>query len=173
MMLPAQPPQFFPAQLQAIVEQMRPQQAAPQLDAARLQAVIEQIRMQREAQQNPLAEAFVGIVRVVAVGAAIGLGVAAIGSLFGNDDEARERARLQRARNRRLNGPRGRVNVVKTGICTCCGKRFRYTEVHHYAGRAVPRGREMCGRCHFYCGHNGNWKNYAINPKGCWLDSFK
>ena len=115
MMLPAQPPQFVPAQLQAIVEQMRPQQAAPQLDAARLQAVIEQIRMQREAQQNPLAEAFVGIVRVVAVGAAIGLG----------------------------------------------------------AGRAVPRGREMCGRCHFYCGHNGNWKNYAINPKGCWLDSFK
>jgi hypothetical protein len=61
------------------------------------------------------------------------------------------------------------LTIEKTGTCTCCKKRFRYTEAHHYAGRGVERGREMCGPCHFHCGHNGDWYNFPINPRYCRL----
>src|ERR1019366_227363 len=73
------------------------------------------------------------------------------------------------ARNCPLTGARTRLTIEKTGTCTCCKKRFRYTEAHHYAGRGVERGREMCGPCHFHCGHNGDWYNFPINPRYCRL----
>jgi len=63
------------------------------------------------------------------------------------------------------------------GECECCGKQLVWSnsqvnggrgqwEAHH-GSRATPvilctGGRE---NCHFYCGHNGNWKNRGITPR--------
>jgi len=69
-----------------------------------------------------------------------------------------------------MTGRRVRLNIEKIGVCECCGGRFRYTEAHHYAGRGDgARGKEMCGPCHFHCGHGGDWNNFPINPRYCRL----
>jgi hypothetical protein len=73
------------------------------------------------------------------------------------------------ARKCPLTGERTRLNIEKTGICACCGGRFRYTELHHYAGRGEQRGKEMCAPCHFHCGHSGDWFNSPVNPRYCRL----
>lgn len=143
----------------------QPQRSEWQFDFAQLQAIVEQTQMQ----QNPLAAVLAGIGKGIAVGVLLGVGAAALGSVFGEDDTARDEARRRRARNRGLNGPRVKLSIEKTGTCTCCSRQSRYTEVHHYAGRAVPRGREMCAPCHFHCGHNGHWNNDAVNPRSCRL----
>lgn len=63
---------------------------------------------------------------------------------------------------------RVRLRIKKTGWCSCCNRRFRRTEAHHYAGPADGnKGREMCGTCHLVCGHGGDWKNMGINPRYC------
>lgn len=72
------------------------------------------------------------------------------------------------ARNCPIAGKRTRLNIEKTGVCSCCNRRVRYTEGHHYAGRAVKRGREMCAPCHLHCGHGGVW-GPPINPRFCRL----
>jgi hypothetical protein len=65
---------------------------------------------------------------------------------------------------------RVRLRIAKTGWCSCCNRPFRKTEGHHYAGPADgTKGCEMCGTCHFVCGHRGNWQNMAINPRYCRL----
>jgi hypothetical protein len=65
---------------------------------------------------------------------------------------------------------RARLRMIKTGRCTCCNGRSRRTEAHHYAGPADgTRGREMCGSCHLHCGHGGDYRNMAINPRYCRL----
>ena len=72
------------------------------------------------------------------------------------------------ARNCPIGGKRTRLSIKKTGVCSCCNRRVRYTEGHHYAGRAVNRGREMCAPCHLRCGHGGVW-GQPINPRFCRL----
>jgi hypothetical protein len=65
---------------------------------------------------------------------------------------------------------RVRLRIKKTGRCSCCNRRTRRTEAHHYAGPADgAKGREMCGDCHLDCGHGGDWQNMAINPRYCRL----
>lgn len=65
---------------------------------------------------------------------------------------------------------RVRLRLVKTGRCSCCKRRFQRTEAHHYAGPADgTRGREMCGTCHLICGHAGDYRNMAVNPRYCRL----
>ena len=65
---------------------------------------------------------------------------------------------------------RVRLRITKTGWCSCCDRRFRRTEAHHYAGPADgTKGREMCGTCHFVCGHGGHWQNMGTNPRYCRL----
>lgn len=65
---------------------------------------------------------------------------------------------------------RVRLQMVKTGRCSCCKSRFRRTEAHHYAGPAEGnKGREMCGTCHLVCGHGGDYRNMAVNPRYCRL----
>ena len=65
---------------------------------------------------------------------------------------------------------RVRLRIKKTGRCSCCKRRFRRTEAHHYAGPADGnKGREMCGTCHLACGHGGDWQNMGINPRYCRL----
>jgi hypothetical protein len=65
---------------------------------------------------------------------------------------------------------RVRLRMKKTGRCTCCNRRSRNTEAHHYAGPADGnKGREMCGSCHLHCGHCGDYRNMAINPRYCRL----
>ena len=65
---------------------------------------------------------------------------------------------------------RVRLRIKKTGRCSCCKRRFRRTEAHHYAGPADGnKGREMCGTCHLVCGHGGDWQNMGINPRYCRL----
>lgn len=65
---------------------------------------------------------------------------------------------------------RVRLRMAKTGWCSCCKRRFRRTEAHHYAGPADgTKGREMCGTCHFICGHGGDWRNMGTNPRYCRL----
>jgi hypothetical protein len=56
------------------------------------------------------------------------------------------------ARKCPLTGARTRLTIEKTGTCS-----------------GVERGREMCGPCHFHCGHNGDWYNFAVNPRYCRL----
>lgn len=75
------------------------------------------------------------------------------------------------ARDCPFTGQRTRLAFEKMGMCGCCGGRFRYTELHHYAGRGEERGKEMCGPCHFHCGHGGDWYNFPINPRYCRLDA--
>lgn len=63
-----------------------------------------------------------------------------------------------------------RLQMAKTGWCSCCNRRVRHTEAHHYAGPADgTKGREMCGDCHLHCGHGGDWQNMAVNPRYCRL----
>jgi hypothetical protein len=65
---------------------------------------------------------------------------------------------------------RVRLRIAKTGWCSCCHRRFRRTEAHHYAGPADgTKGLEMCGTCHLVCGHGGDWQNMGINPRYCKL----
>lgn len=65
---------------------------------------------------------------------------------------------------------RVRLRIKKTGRCSCCKRRFRRTEAHHYAGPADgDKGREMCGTCHLVCGHGGDWRNMSTNPRYCRL----
>lgn len=67
---------------------------------------------------------------------------------------------------------RVRLRMVKTGWCSCCKRRFRRTEAHHYAGPANGnKGREMCGTCHLVCGHDGDYRNMALNPRYCRLET--
>jgi hypothetical protein len=65
---------------------------------------------------------------------------------------------------------RARLRIVKTRWCSCCKRRYRRTEAHHYAGPANGnKGREMCGTCHLVCGHAGDYRNMAVNPRYCRL----
>jgi len=69
-------------------------------------------------------------------------------------------------------GPRRAISssVPKTGWCECCNRRFRRTQHHHYGGRADPyKSKEMCLSCHLHCGHDGDFFNFAINPRYCRL----
>ena len=62
------------------------------------------------------------------------------------------------------------LRISKTGRCSCCKRRFPRTEAHHYGGPADgTKGREMCGTCHLVCGHGGDWRNMAVNPRYCRL----
>lgn len=47
------------------------------------------------------------------------------------------------ARNCPLTGARTRLRMEKTGDCTCCRNRFRYTEAHHYAARCRERSGDV------------------------------
>lgn len=117
------------------------------------------------------------VIKVAAAGLVIGAAAVAVvtvcDALFGPNDTIRHCSECgsasHDARNCLLSGPRTRLRIEKTGICACCGGNFRYTELHHYAGRGVARGKEMCGPCHFWCGHDGDWQSYPINPRYCRL----
>lgn len=145
------PQQFDPAQWQMAV--------APQ-----------QIQFQQPTLAEIIVDLLGKLVVVGAVGAAVCIGCE---MLFGKEKSVRHCSECGRtdhyARNCPLTGPRTRLTIEKTGICSCCGGRFRYTEGHHYAGRAEEKGREMCGPCHFHCGHGGDWFNAPINPRYCRL----
>jgi hypothetical protein len=65
---------------------------------------------------------------------------------------------------------RARLRMTKTGTCSCCKRHTHRTEAHHYAGPADgTKGREMSGACHLVCGHGGDWRNMAVNPRYCRL----
>jgi hypothetical protein len=110
---------------------------------------------------------------VLLVGAA-GVAVYAVcDALFGSNEPVHHCSECgstgHDARNCPMTGLRTRLRIEKIGICACCKGRFRYTELHHYAGRGVERGKEMCGPCHLWCGHDGDWQSYPINPRYCRL----
>ncbi len=75
------------------------------------------------------------------------------------------------ARNCPVTGRRIPLRIEKTGNCSCCRRRYRSTQLHHYAGRGLERGKEMCLPCHLHCGHDGNWKLGPYNPRRCRLDN--
>jgi hypothetical protein len=114
-----------------------------------------------------------GAVAVVGLGFAAG---AAIGELlFGQQERVLHCSDCGRsghtARNCPVTGQRVALRKEKTGNCGCCGRRFRSTQLHHYAGRGLERGKEMCLPCHLQCGHDGNWKLGPFNPRYCRLDT--
>ncbi len=74
------------------------------------------------------------------------------------------------ARNCPFIGKRQTLRIKKTGVCRCCGRRPRKTVGHHYGGRGDgSKGKEMCIPCHQHCGHDGNHRKFAINPRVCRL----
>jgi hypothetical protein len=129
-------------------------------------------RQQIRFRQPTLEEVILNLGKFMAV-VAVGAAAVCIGRemLFGGEESVRHCSECGRtnhdARNCPLTGPRTRLTIEKTGICSCCYGRFRYTEGHHYAGRAAEKGREMCVPCHFHCGHLGDWANAPINPLYC------
>jgi hypothetical protein len=147
-----------------------------QLDWTKLQVPlvipIPQVQVQPPTIGNVIADV-IGKLLVVGVGAAFVLGVGDM--LFGNETAVRHCSGCGKAghavTNCPLTGPRTRLTIEKIGVCECCEGDFSYTEAHHYAGRSVDRGKEMCAPCHFHCGHGGNWDNLPINPRKCRLAS--
>ena len=123
--------------------------------------------------QPSLAEIIVDILgRLVVVGAMAAVVYAGCELLFGEEKSVARCSKCGRAHTTRscpMTGERTRLRIEKTGFCSCCRGRFSYTEGHHYAGRGVEKGREMCGPCHFHCGHDRAWNNYPINPRYCRL----
>ena len=123
--------------------------------------------------QPSLAEIIVDILGKLVVAGAVGAVVyAGWELLFGEEKPVARCSKCGRAHATRrcpMTGERTRLRIEKTGFCSCCGGRFSYTEGHHYAGRGVEKGREMCGPCHFHCGHDRAWNNYPINPRYCRL----
>lgn len=94
------------------------------------------------------------VIKVAAAGLVIGAAAVAVvtvcDALFGPNDTIRHCSECcsasHDARNCPLSGPRTRLRIEKTGICACCGGNFRYTELHHYAGRGVRAVRKCVGR---------------------------
>lgn len=143
-----------------------------QFDPTQWQMAVEPRQIQ--IQQPTLSEAIIDLVGKLIVAGVVGAAVyVGCEMLFGEEKSVRHCSECGRtnhtARNCPLTGPRTRLTIEKTGICSCCGGRFHYTEGHHYAGRAAEKGREMCGPCHFHCGHGGDWYNAPINPRYCRL----
>ena len=125
-------------------------------------------------QQPTLGELIVDVLGKLAVaGVAFGIVYAGCELLFGTDERVMHCSDCGRtnhtARNCPFTGQRTRLAIEKTGMCRCCGGRFRFTQLHHYAGRGEERGKEMCRPCHLHCGHDGHWKIYPINPRFCRL----
>src|SRR3989442_971498 len=119
-----------------------------------------------------LLETIVKVAGTVLLVGAAGIAVYAVcDALFGTGEALRHCSACgstrHDVRNCPMTGPRTRLRLEKTGVCACCQGRFRYTELHHYAGRGVERGKEMCGPCHFWCGHDGDWQSYPVNPRYC------
>jgi len=151
----------------------QPQRPEPQFDLAQFQAILEQMRLQQQ-QPNPLATVLTGIVKVAAVGVVIGLGVAVVDSLLGEDGPIPRYCSLcgREGHDARICTRRGERRPIpawldKTGWCECCERRFKNTYWHHYAGRGVDKWMEMCLRCHVNCGHNGHTQNDAVRPMYC------
>jgi hypothetical protein len=132
---------------------------------------VPQMQLQQPTAANVVVDAL-GKLLVLGVGAAAVFGVCDL--LFGEKKTVRCCSACGRAGhtagNCPITGPRTRLTVEKIGACECCGGDFSYTEAHHYAGRGVDRGKEMCAPCHFHCGHGGHWKNRPINPRYCRFD---
>ena len=125
-------------------------------------------------QEPTFLETITKVAGTVLVVGAVGLAAYTVfDALFGSNEQVRHcsacGSSTHDARTCPMTGPRTRLRIEKTGICACCRRRFRHTELHHYAGRGVERGKEMCGPCHFWCGHDGDWQCHPINPRYCRL----
>jgi hypothetical protein len=124
-------------------------------------------------QQPTLAQVLLDCLgKLLVVGAGCAVVYVGCKILFGEEKRVVRCSKCGRAHATRscpITGARTRLRIEKTGICSCCGKRSRYTEAHHYAGRGVERGREMCGPCHFHCGHDSDWYNFPVNNRYCRL----
>ena len=145
-----------------------------QFDPMRWQVAVAQLTPQIQLQQPTMGELIVDAVgKLMVAGAACVVVYAGCELLFGMEKRVMHCSECGRpnhtARNCPFTGQRTRLAIEKTGICGCCGGRFRSTELHHYAGRGEERGKEMCGACHFHCGHDGDWYNFPINPRYCRL----
>lgn len=65
---------------------------------------------------------------------------------------------------------RGHGSVSKKRVFVVAAESAPGTPRHTtYAGRGVERGREMCGPCHFHCGHDSEWYNFPVNNRYCRL----
>ena len=143
-----------------------------QFDPMPWQVAVTPLGSQIQLQQPTLVErAAEALGKVVVVGGVFALTYAVCELLFGQEARVMHCSECGReghtVRSCPFTGPRTRLRIEKTGNCQCCGGRFRSTELHHYAGRGEYKGKEMCGPCHFHCGHRGDWYNFPINPRYC------
>jgi hypothetical protein len=147
-----------------------------QFDPMRLQVVVGPQTPQIQLQQPKLGELIVDVLgKLMVVGFGCAIAYAGCEMLFGTEKRVMHCSGCGSAnhtvRNCPFTGQRTRLAIEKTGMCGCCGGRFRSTQLHHFAGRGEERGKEMCGPCHFHCGHGGDWLNFPINPRYCRLDA--
>jgi hypothetical protein len=147
-----------------------------QNDPIQWQIAVPQPAPQVQFEQVPIGRVIANVLGAVAV---VGFGfmtAAAIGALLFGEEERVLHCSVcdstsHTARNCPITGPRVRLKMEKTGDCGCCGRRFASTQLHHYAGRGLERGREMCLPCHLHCGHGGHWKIAPTNPQYCRLEN--
>jgi|ERR1035437_7571762 hypothetical protein len=156
--------------------QMPYYESSQQFDWMKLQAPmaipVPQMRLQQPTVENVIVDA---LGKLLAFGVVAAVALSGYDMLFGDGNTVRRCLGCGKtghtARNCPVIGPRTRLTIEKIGVCECCGGGFSYTEAHHYAGRGVDRGKEMCVPCHFHCGHDGYWDNSPINPRYCRLAS--
>lgn len=104
----------------------------------------------------------------------IGAGVAFLAALSDSEPAPRTCGVCGRSGHNRsscsFDGPR--VNFSRTiprrRRCDCCGQTRYKTQRHHARGRSDDSDfLDVCGDCHLFCCHDGDFQNLGIKPRDC------
>ena len=58
--------------------------------------------------------------------------------------------------------------IPRSRRCQRCGRSRQGTERHHTQGRtSISSYLDVCDDCHLACGHEGDFRNFAIKPQFC------